>query len=87
MCRCKMGNPKKSSRFICLCHCGENHVGMGIQRGNQREKGHVKDLYCLQCGDVTKNLEVRYCDNLEEMMGRAEKLHNEYYGGSDEKIS
>ena len=52
---------------------------MGIQRGNQREKGHVKDLYCLQCGEVTKNLEVRYCDDLNEMMIEAEKLHNQYY--------
>ena len=23
MCRCRMGNPKKMSRFICLKHCGE----------------------------------------------------------------
>lgn len=79
MCRCRMGNPKKSSQFICLSHLGINEIGNGIQRSNQREKNHVKDLYCLQCQTVTKNLEVRYCDSFQEMMGKAEVLHKEYY--------
>ena len=82
MCRCRFGNPKKMSRFIC-CRClKENTVGQHIQRKSQREKGHVKDLTCLCTGlkEVTKNIEVRYCDNFEEMMNKAEKLHIEYYG-------
>ena len=78
-----MGNPKRSSRFIC-CKClKENQIGSGIQRVNQREKGHVKDLTCINpgCnGDITKNIEVRYCDSFDEMMEKAEKLHREYYG-------
>ena len=74
-----MGNPKRSSRFICLKCLKENQLGSGIQRANQREKGHVKDLYCLQCKAVTKNLEVRYCDSFDEMMDKAEELHREYY--------
>ena len=79
MCRCKMGNPKKKSRFICLKHCGENPVGAGIQRAKQREKGHIKDLYCLFCKETVKNLEVRYCDSFDEMMVEAERLHKEIY--------
>ena len=83
MCRCRMGNPKKMSRFICLKHCGENHVLDGLQRGgHQREKKHIKDLTCINpgCnGDVTKNIEVRYCDSFDEMMRKAEELHREYY--------
>ena len=82
MCRCRMGNPKRSSRFIC-CKClKENQIGSGIQRANQREKGHIKDLTCINpgCnGDITKNIEVRYCDSFDEMMEYAEELHNEYY--------
>ena len=82
MCRCRMGNPKKSSRFIC-CKClKENQLGSGIQRANQREKGHIKDLTCLNpgCnGDITKNIEVRYCDSFDEMMHKAEELHRELY--------
>lgn len=78
-----MGNPKKSSRFIC-CKClKENQLGSGIQRANQREKGHIKDLTCLNpgCnGDITKNIEVRYCDSFDEMMHKAEELHRECYG-------
>ena len=83
MCRCRFGNPKKMSRFIC-CNClKENFVGFGIQRGGkQREKGHVKDLTCINSGcdgNVTKNIEVRYCDSFQEMMTKAEKLHIELY--------
>lgn len=86
MCRCKMGNPKKKSRFICLKHCGENFVGSGIQRQKQREKLHIKDLYCLQCNDVVKNLEVRHCDSFQEMMEEALELHMEYYKEENEEV-
>lgn len=81
MCRYKYGNPKKQSRFIC-CKClTENLIGAGIQRGGkQREKGHVKDLTCLVCNDITKNAEVRYCDDYLEILDKAMELHREYYG-------
>ena len=76
------GNPKKKSRWICLKCLKENHVGDGIQRGSrQREKYHIKDLSCL-CSDIneqTKNLEVRYCDNFQEMMIKAKKIHRKFY--------
>lgn len=80
MSRCRQGNPKQQSRFIC-CKClDDNPVGGGIQRGGkQREKGHVKNLYCIQCRTITKNVEVRYCDNYFEAMERALELHKEYY--------
>lgn len=82
MCRYNMGNPKKQSRFICLRCLKENFVGSGIQRSNQREKGHIKDLTCINqgCnGMITKNIEVRYCDDFNEVMNKAEELHREYY--------
>ena len=83
MSRYKNGNPKRQSKFICL-HCmKENMLVTGIQRKQQREKGHVKDLTCINpgCnGEVTKNIEVRYCDSFDEMMQKAEELHREYYG-------
>ena len=80
MCRCKYGNPKKKSQFICLRCLNINQLGNGIQRSNQREKFHVKDLTCILCGGiVTKNLEIRYCDWVEEIKNQAEKLHMEYY--------
>ena len=60
----------------------ENQIGSGIQRSNQRSKYHIKDLTCLNpgCnGDITKNIEVRYCDSFDEMMDKAKELHREYY--------
>jgi hypothetical protein len=80
MSRCKQGNSKKQSRFICLKCMNENKVAVGIQRlHGQREWGHIKDLYCLYDKEETKNLEVRYCDIYSEMMKEAKKLHKNYY--------
>lgn len=79
MCRRRNGNPKMKSRFICL-NCGkENMIGNGIQRGNQREKHHVKNLFCLNCGRTTQNVEVRYCDNYAEVLEIVPELREEYY--------
>lgn len=73
-----MGNPKKKSRFFCL-HCmKENYLASGIQRKKQREKWHIKDITCLNqgCqGMITKNLEIRYCDDFLEMLGKVPELH------------
>lgn len=82
----KNGNPKRASRFIC-CKClKDNHVGDGIQRfGHQREKLHVKNLYCLFCGEITRNAEIRWCDSREEIMENAMEVHREYY--REEKAS
>lgn len=78
MSRGKYGNPKTASRFICCKHLGENFIGQGIQRGSrQREKYHIKDLFCLQCACVTKCIEWRWCDDYEKVMEQADKLHKE----------
>ncbi len=81
MSRGKYGNPKTASRFICCKHLGENFIGQGIQRGGrQREKYHIKDLFCLQCGCVTKCIEWRWCDDYAKIMDKADALHSEIYG-------
>ena len=75
-----MGNPKKMSKFICLKHCGENHVLDGLQRGgHQREKKHIKDAFCIECQDITKNLEVRWCDDYKERMEWAIEICGDFY--------
>lgn len=82
MSRGKYGNPKTASRFICCKHLGENFIGQGIQRGSrQREKYHIKDLFCMQCACVTKCIECRWCDDYENVMEQADKLHKEIYEG------
>lgn len=75
-----MGNPKKQSRFICLKCRRENCIATGIQRKSQREKGHIKDLFCLVCNTETKNIEIRYCDNYLDIMRKVPGLHKKYYG-------
>lgn len=78
--KCKNGNPKKASRFICCKHMGENYLGQGIQRGgHQREKFHCKDLFCVQCQEETKNIEIRWCDPYQEIYDYALKERIKYY--------
>ena len=74
----RYGNPKKRSSFICL-KC--LHTGIsGIQRKKQREKFHIKTLFCCKCETDTKHVEIRYCDWLKEIQDKAKELHIEYYG-------
>ena len=59
-----------------------NPCGSGIQRGgHQREKYHIKDLMCLNCKDedITKNIEVRWCDNYDEIYKKAVEIRSRYY--------
>lgn len=78
-----MGNPKRSSKFLCLNCMKINELGSGIQRGgHQREKWHIKDLTCFNkpcCGKQTKNLEIRWCDDLLEAYDRAERIRDRNY--------
>ena len=78
MCRYKNGNVKRQSSFICL-KCLNMGIS-GIQRNKQREKYHIKDLYCCICSCETKHVEVRSCDWLEEIRDEAEVLHLAFYG-------
>lgn len=76
------GIPNKSSNFICL-KCLQLGI-KGIQRGKrQRERFHVKDLYCIYCRETTKQIELRYCDHLPDIMEEAKELHIKYYRGGD----
>ena len=80
MSRYKNGNPKYKSRFICMKCMKENQIGTGIQRTHgQREKAHIKDLYCLNCKEITKSYEVRYMDDIDEAWECAEEIRSQYY--------
>ena len=84
MCRCKNGNPKRQSRFICLKCLDENTLAQGIQRKIQREKYHIKDLYCIKCRTETKNIEIRYCDSLDDVYEEAIRIRPQYYSDNEE---
>lgn len=79
MSRYKNGNPKHTSRFICLKCMNENMLASGIQRQRQRERKHIKDLYCLKCREVTKCIKVRFCDSYEEIFEAAKIKRENYY--------
>lgn len=76
MCK-KNRNPKRKSEFYCI-RCG-NKIMSGIQRLSQREKCHVKDLYCYVCKEDVKAVEVRYCDDEREILETLPKLREVYY--------
>ena len=74
-----LGDGKQASRFICILCLNQNQIGNGIQRKNQRERYHIKDLYCLNCKKVTKNIEIRYCDDEALIFEKASQLHIHLY--------
>lgn len=79
--RCRFGNPKKRSEFLCLKCMRKDGTMNGIQRVHgQREKLHVKDMYCCHCKEDVKALEIRYNDYMsDDFMYTALRLHREYY--------
>lgn len=48
------------SNFYCL-DCG-NEIALPRNRGHQREKNHIKHIYCICCKAETKHLEKREKD-------------------------
>lgn len=54
-------------------------------RDKENEK-HVKDLYCLTCGEITKCIEVRFCDSYEEIFEAAKIKRENYYTEDFRKV-
>ena len=58
---------RKMKQSECVCTiCG--HKFPIARSRKQRERGHIKDLYCIVCGEVTEHKEIRQCDFLNEMI-------------------
>lgn len=51
------------SRFICT-KC--NNEGIPLPRfiGKQREKNHLKNIYCIHCKEKHNHVEIRAFDNV-----------------------
>ena len=47
-----------TSDFYCT-ECGRKGIPIARKRGQEREPGHLKKLYCLYCGKETNHAEVR----------------------------
>lgn len=48
------------SNFYCS-DCGST-ITLPRQKGSQREKNHIKDIYCHHCKKTTKHIEQRQFD-------------------------
>jgi hypothetical protein len=68
--------------FYC-CKCGRKGISLP-RTGRVREKFHIKDLYCIHCEEVTKHIEIRFCDDELEVLDKLKEVQLEYYGGNYE---
>lgn len=50
------------SRFFCT-NCGKEGIPVQRKRGQERESGHLKKLYCMFCGEEHNHVEVREIDS------------------------
>ena len=46
------------SRFFCT-KCGKEGIPIMRPKGQMREPGHLKKLYCMNCGEYVNHAEVR----------------------------
>ena len=50
-----------------------------VRLKGRRKKYHIKDLACVNCNEITKNIEIRDCDFYEEVIDKAKNIRNNYY--------
>jgi hypothetical protein len=46
------------SEFYCV-QCGQKGIPIVRKQGKEREAGHLKKLYCLNCGVQTNHVEIK----------------------------
>ncbi len=54
----KFNNNIIQSRFFCT-KCGREGIPVQRKKGQERESGHLKKLYCLYCGEEVNHAEIR----------------------------
>lgn len=64
---CNKRKPMTTSLFVCS-ECGQEMFLPRIH-GSQREKGHIKDIYCFKCKDVKKFKEYKYKESYRNLDG------------------
>ena len=55
---------------VFICPVCQNKFPLMRNHGNQREKGHIKDLWCPFCKTERKFIEVRHGDVYVDESGR-----------------
>lgn len=64
------------SDFYCL-NCG-SRLTLSRKTNSQREKYHIKDIFCCKCNDTTPHIEVRANDYAEEVLGYYKEHKEEF---------
>lgn len=59
------------SKFFCT-KCGKEGIPIQRKKGQEREGGHLKKLYCLYCGEEINHAEVREIGGYNEKDFRQE---------------
>lgn len=55
------GKSITESDFYCTV-CGRRGLMLPRRAGKQRNKGHIKHMWCIHCRQICPHLEVRDCD-------------------------
>jgi hypothetical protein len=57
------------SDFYCTC-CGQKGIPAPRKASKQREKGHLKKMYCVRCKKLVNHIEIRQFDSytVEDLM-------------------
>lgn len=67
------------SDFYCT-ECGQRGISIPRKHGQARETGHIKDLYCIHCKKITKNVEISngytYFDFIEDFNNKVFEVNN-----------
>lgn len=70
------------SDFYCV-KCGSKGMPLARKMSRQREKGHLKKLYCLHCKQETNHREIREFDMDYTYENLMEDIENGVYKGRE----
>lgn len=57
------GGKKMITSEFCCCRCGAKGMPIARKQSKQREKGHLKKLWCIHCKDEVNHVEIRPFDD------------------------
>ena len=73
------------SRFFCT-KCGREGIPIQRKKGQEREGGHLKKLYCIYCGEEVNHAEVRDIGGYSEEDFRQEYELGRFVNGNKIEI-
>lgn len=78
-------NMINTSEFYCI-FCGQKGIPIMRRRGNEREAGHLKKLYCVYCQKETNHVECKPFTHYEYKDFQLERQYNNFDEDGNRKI-